>query len=227
MNTLRLIAIGALAFLSSALCNAQDRQLSALEKSMEEIGLVDISKLDNTILIDLKYATTDNFTGVVLYDSMRYAYLHPLAAEKLVKAQENLKKIDPNLTLLVYDAARPLSIQQIMFDKVKNTRHQSYVANPSKRGLHNFGIAVDLTISDLEGNALDMGTPFDYFGRAAAIRDEEGLVKEGVLNRNQVNNRKLLRKIMLDAGFLSILGEWWHFNAISLSQAKKECKLIE
>ncbi len=194
---------------------------------MENMGLINIANLDASILIDLKYATIDNFTGGVLYDSLRYAYLHPLAANKLNKAQEILKRDNPTLTLLVYDAARPLRVQKVMFDKVKGTKHQSYVADPARKGLHNYGIAVDLTISDLNGNALDMGTDFDYFGKAAAIRDEEGLVREGLLTRQQVNNRKLLRKTMLDAGFLSILGEWWHFNAMPLSQAKKECQLIE
>ncbi|WP_255489702.1 M15 family metallopeptidase [Dysgonomonas sp. 25] len=203
------------------------QKISPLEQSMVDQGMLHVQDSIPSIWVELKYATTDNFTGVVLYDRMLNAYLHPLALQKLRKAQTILQKSHPGLSLLVYDAVRPLSIQQKMFDVVKGTPQQAYVANPSKTGLHNYGMAVDLTICDEKGFPLDMGTPFDYFGKAAAIRDEEGLVEDGLLTPKQVANRRLLRKVMTDAGFYVIQGEWWHFNAVTLENARKNYQVIE
>lgn len=196
--------------------------ISTLEQKMIDSGMINVSDLDSTILIDLKYATTDNFTKTVLYDSLTKAYLHPIAARKLAKAQELLKKENAGYSLLVYDAVRPLSVQKKMYEVVQNTKYKAYVANPTKTGLHNYGIAVDLTIANTQGNPLDMGTPFDFFGKQAGITNETAYLSE-----KQIENRKLLRKVMTGAGFLTIRGEWWHFNALSLAQAKAQCKLIE
>jgi len=203
------------------------KEKPAIIQSLEEQGLINIHNLDPTILVNLKYATTDNFTKTILYDSLDEAYLHPLAAEKLVKAQNLLKELHPEYSLLVYDAVRPLSVQRKMFDAVKGTNQQAYVANPDRTGMHNYGMAVDLTICDASGIPLDMGTPFDYFGKAAGINQEEQLIMEGILSRQQINNRKLLRTVMTGAGFITIRGEWWHFNAMSLAQAKKITAVIE
>lgn len=194
---------------------------------LENQGLINIHTLSPSIKVDLKYATTDNFTKQVLYDSLTLAYLHPIAAEKLAKAQELLKQHDANLSLLVYDAARPLSIQRKMYAVVQNTPYHAYVANPTRTGLHNYGIAVDLTICQQDGTPLDMGTPFDFFGKAAGINKEEELKRQGILTEQQIENRKLLRRVMTEAGFLTIRGEWWHFNALSLNEAKKTIKVIE
>lgn len=202
-------------------------QKSGLAMSMEAQGLVDIRSLDASILVDLKYATTDNFTKTVLYDSLTQAYLHPVAADKLAKAHRLLKEIHPDYSLLVYDAARPISVQRKMYDVVQNTKYKIYVAHPGRTGLHNYGMAVDITICDGAGVPLDMGTPFDYFGKAAGINQEEQLKTEGILSRAQIDNRKLLRKVMTGAGFVTVRGEWWHFNAMSLAQAKQTSKLIE
>lgn len=208
------------------------KEVQALSKSsmavyLEEQGLVNIHSLDSTIRVDLKYATTDNFTKEILYDDLSEAYLHPIAARKLAKAQQLLKKIDPNLSLLIYDAGRPMSVQKKMYKVVQNTPYSEYVADPAKTGMHNYGMAVDLTICDFDGSALDMGTPFDFFGKAAGINNEEQLLNEGLLTREQINNRKLLRRVMTEAGFITIRGEWWHFNAGSRTEAKSNTKLIE
>lgn len=200
---------------------------STMALYFDEQGLVDILSLDSTIKIDLKYATIDNFTKVVLYDTLAEAYLHPLAADKLVKAQQLLKEYDSDLSLLVYDGARPMSVQKKMYEVVQNTPYRSYVADPSKTGLHNYGLAVDLTICKSDGSTLDMGTPFDFFGKAAGINQEEQLLREGLLTREQIDNRKLLRKVMLEAGFITIRGEWWHFNAVSREEARRKYKVIE
>lgn len=214
-------------FLSLSLAAQNGNKPSRLELYLQSKDLVNIHTLDPSIRTDLKYATTDNFTKTILYDTLFNVYAHPVAAKKLVKAQEYLKALNPELGLLIYDAVRPLSVQKKMYRVVQNTKYAAYVANPSRTGLHNYGMAIDLTICDSKGIPLDMGTPFDFFGRAAGINKEAELVAEGVLTKQQVKNRKLLRKVMTQAGFLTIRGEWWHFNAATLSEAKRSYKIIE
>lgn len=203
------------------------QRVSQLESRMQQAGLINIQSLDKSIRVELKYATTDNFTKTVLYDSLVAAYLQPVAARKLVKAQRLLKEINSDYSLLIYDAARPLSVQRKMYRVVQGTNKAAYVANPANTGMHNYGMAVDLTICDGDGRPLDMGTPFDFFGRAAAIRDEERLIRQGSLTRTQVDNRNLLRRVMTAAGFVTIQGEWWHFNAASKSETRRLYKVIE
>lgn len=205
---------------------AQDKTVS-LERYLQKQNLVNVSAQDKTIKYDLKYATTDNFTKTILYDSLFNIYLHPLAAQKLIDAQKYLKTLYPGYSLLVYDAVRPLSVQKKMYEVVQNTKYAAYVANPVRTGLHNYGMAVDLTVCDEKGKPLDMGTPFDFFGRAAGINKEAELVAQGLLTKQQVKNRDLLRKVMIHAGFLTIRGEWWHFNAVSLTEARKFYKVIK
>lgn len=208
--------------------NAQGKKaLSKLEKSMEAQGMVDVHAMDPSLIVDLRYATTNNFTKTILYDSLEIAYLHPLAAKKLVKAHAILKAKHPNYRFLIFDVARPLSVQRKMYQVVQDTPYAAYVANPSRTGLHNYGMAVDLTICDTKGVELDMGTHFDFFGAAAGINKEEELITRGILTRKQVDNRKLLRQVLVEAGFLTIRGEWWHFNAVSLSTARNNYKVIQ
>lgn len=221
------ILFGWLLLLSVSLAGQSSNKPSKLESYLQTKNLVNVQTLDPSIRADLKYATTDNFTKTILYDTLFNIYTHPIAAEKLVKAQKYLKALNPNLTLLVYDAVRPLSVQKKMYKVVQNTKYAAYVANPSRTGLHNYGMAIDLTICDSKGKPLDMGTPFDFFGRAAGINKEAELVAEGVLTKQQVKNRGLLRKVMTQAGFLTIRGEWWHFNAVSLNEAKRLYEIIE
>lgn len=231
-HSLYIISFISIALLFSAPINfikgqKHENRLSKLEAHMKEEGLINVRSLDPSIRVDLKYATTDNFTKVILYDTLTNAYLHPLAAKKIVKAQQYLKQLDSNLCLLIYDAARPLSIQKKMYKVVQGTPQAPYVANPTRTGLHNYGMAVDLTICNKDGTPLDMGTPFDYFGSAAGINKEAELIEQGKLTTQQVKNRTLLRKVMVYAGFQTIRGEWWHFNAVSLTEARKSYKVIE
>jgi D-alanyl-D-alanine dipeptidase len=198
-----------------------------LESYLQTKNLVNVSAMDNSIRSELKYATTDNFTKTILYDTLLNIYLHPLAADKLIKAQKYLKALHADYSLLVYDAVRPLSIQKKMYKVVQNTPYAAYVANPTRTGLHNYGMAVDLTICDKDGTPLDMGTPFDFFGSAAGINKEAELIQKGVLTNKQVKNRELLRKVMIHAGFKTIRGEWWHFNAVSITEARQSYKVIE
>lgn len=200
---------------------------SRLELIFEKAGLVKVDLRASDIRADLRYASRNNFTGVVLYDSLSSVYLEADAARKLLLAQAGLKKINPGLSLIVWDAARPLSVQRRMYERVAHTPHRLYVASPEKTGLHNYGCAVDLGLCRTDGRLLDMGTPFDYFGKKAGILNEAGFVRQGILTQTQVDNRRLLRRVMLEAGFQSITGEWWHFNACPLWLAKKKYRLIE
>ena len=107
---------------------------TAKEAQMRAMGLVDIHDLDSTIAVDLIYAKPYNFMGRVLYHNVNKAFMLPETAEKLVKANKLLKSIRPDLNLIVYDAARPISIQQEMWDSVKGTDKEDFVANPAKGG---------------------------------------------------------------------------------------------
>ena len=102
-----------------------------------------------------------------------------------------------------------------------------YVSNPKNGSIHNYGCAVDLTICKSDGKLLDMGTDFDHFGRAANVSKEYLLLTDSVLSYKQFDNRKLLRKVMKSAGFSTISSEWWHFNALSRSEAKRNYSIIE
>ena len=196
-------------------------------KLTDYFQLVNINDIDSTIFVDLKYATIDNFTGTVLYEGFDDAYLQPDVARMLAEAHHYLKKSYPGLRLLVYDAVRPLSVQRTMWEHVKDTKYHRYIAHPDRLSLHNYGAAVDLTLADSLGHPLDLGTSFDHFGRAAGISNEHELMEQGLLNNQQVMNRHILRKVMHDAGFRSISGEWWHFNACSLQEAKQRYTLVE
>lgn len=179
------------------------------------------------LAIDLKYATTDNFVGQNLYGDFNKAYLHHIAAEKLAQAVKNLQLIHPAYKLVIYDALRPRSVQYVLWDKVKGTDRQKYVANPRHGSIHNFGLAVDLSILDEHGRALDMGTPFDDFTELAQPRLEQAFLKAGKLTPEQISNRMLLRKVMEDAGFIQLPVEWWHYDALPKARVMAEFRIVE
>ncbi len=181
--------------------------------SMERQGLVNVQRIDPSLKVNLMYARKDNFTGRVLYADLREAYLLPAAAKALRRAQRLLKKRHPSYSLYIHDAARPMSIQQKMWNVVRHTRKQIYVSNPAHGGgLHNYGMAVDISIVDGRGRQLDMGTPVDYMGRKAHVKGEAAMVRQGILSRIALRNRRLLRSVMTQAGFHVLPTEWWHFN---------------
>jgi D-alanyl-D-alanine dipeptidase len=203
------------------------KALSKTARSLEQRGYVNIHQQDPSIFVSLMYARPDNFTGTVLYADLREAYLHPNAARALSKAQKRLKHLRPDLSLKVYDAARPLSIQQQMWNKMKHTRKFYYVSNPAHGGgLHNYGLAVDITLCNLRGDTLDMGTRIDYMGAAAHIDHEAHLVKIHRISRQARANRQLLREVMRYAGFRALPTEWWHFNYCSRAVARRNYKVI-
>ena len=199
------------------------------DAKMKDMGFIDVCFWEPSIQSYLLYATNDNFTGKPLYNSkLTKAWLHPRAAKMLFQAQDILHKERPDLSLLIFDAARPMEVQRTMGAWAKRTNNEYYVSDPEKGGgLHNYGMAVDVTLVDSLGIWLPMGTPFDYFGPEANTNKEDDLLKRRRITPSEYNNRKFLRRIMEKAGFQSITSEWWHFNACSKEEAREKYVLIE
>lgn len=194
---------------------------------MDSLGLINIAELDSSIVISLMYTKADNFTGEVLYDDLAEAYLHPDAAHALIKAQKTLKELHPSYNLIVYDAARPMSVQRKMWEVVKGTSKYRYVSNPNRGGgLHNYGLAVDISIQDSLGRPLPMGTKVDHLGVEAHITEESELIRNGKITEAERQNRILLRKVMKAAGFRALPSEWWHFNFCSREEAREKYNVI-
>ncbi|MBQ7527997.1 MAG: M15 family metallopeptidase [Bacteroidaceae bacterium] len=204
-------------------------QQSATAKRMAEQGMVDVLSVDSTIQVSLMYSRADNFTGKVLYTDLREAYLHPKAAAAVAKAQQALKKLRPELSLKIYDATRPMSVQQKMWNAVAGTSKNIYVSNPRNGGgMHNYGLAVDITLCKAAtGDTLDMGTKVDFLGSYAHIDNEAALVSRHIITKEAKQNRELLRKVMTEAGFKPLKTEWWHFNLVSRAEAKAHYKAIK
>lgn len=209
--------------------HTKDDEKSEIEKYLEQIGLLNVAKEIPGIEVYMVYSTPYNFMGRVLYDNLDEAYLVPEAMEKLRRANELLRKKRLDLHLVVYDAARPRSIQEQMWKVVENTELQDYVANPNKSGggAHNYGIAVDVTLVDCTGHPIPMGSEYDYFGDRSRVDMEAKLIEEGEISHRELMNRQLLREIMTEAGWLVEPSEWWHFNAMPLSEASQKLTVIK
>lgn len=176
--------------------------------------LVDMQQADSRIVLDMRYATADNFAHTVLYPVAR-CLLRPEVAAMVTSAQDALEKAAPGARLVMKDCYRPVSVQRHLFDVVKGTPEQGYVADPNSAtgSVHTYGAAVDLTVRDAHGRELDMGTPYDFLGALAQPRFENRFIKSGQLTAAQVKARLLLRRVMTGAGFHTIRNEWWHFDA--------------
>ena len=163
---------------------------------------LDIADLDPTIVIDMRYATANNFVKEKMYECGR-CFLRPEAARKIVTAHEKLQT--QGLGLKMFDCYRPKPIQQKLWDKVPNP---NYVTPPAKGSQHNRGLAVDLTIVDENGEELAMGTEYDYFGKEGhhTYKDFE--------DETILDNRTLLLETMKAFGFKHIRTEWWHYSYI-------------
>lgn len=201
-----------------------------LEKSLQSAGLVNIQEIIQEALVELKYSTTDNFFGTDVYGDLTNAYLQPEVADMLKKAYDILQEKYPELTILIYDGVRPRSVQQILWDNLDkpDSIKPLYVANPKKGGLHNYGVAVDLTLAEKSsGEVLDMGTTYDFFGYPAYPDREDQMLREGKITQTHVDNREKLREVMNGAGFSGIGSEWWHFNAFSSKEAAQKFDIVE
>lgn len=148
---------------------------------------------------DIRYATTDNFMRARVYDCGR-CFLRPRVAAALERAAATLRA--RGYGLLLYDCYRPRPAQQALWEVTPDPR---YVTPPARGSMHNRGAAVDLTLTELPtGDTLDMGTPYDYFGREAwpAYTDLPEAIRE---------RRRILREALVAEGFRGIRTEWWHF----------------
>lgn len=164
--------------------------------------LVEIVRLDSTIRLDIRYATTNNFMGRPMYTSAR-AFLQRPAVEALVRAHRNLKKA--GYGLLVFDAYRPWAVTRKFWDETPPDKRK-FVASPAKGSKHNRGCAVDLSLYDLRTrNEVEMPTPFDEFSERAASNYAGGTLQQRTL-------RNLLRDAMVAEGFTIEPSEWWHFD---------------
>lgn len=164
------------------------------------------------IRVDLRYASANNFVGRDLYAPYDCAWLHVQAAEALERVVAWLKQRRPDLTPLVLDALRPQRVQQQLWDALEGTGLRLYLADPARGSIHSYGMALDITLLDAAGRELDMGTGFDDMTELSHPALEEGFLLAGKLSEEQVANRRLLRDAMLQAGFLGIRTEWWHFD---------------
>lgn len=226
MNRIRILLI--LLLILSATVPVEAQMLSADARRMAAQGLKNVADEAPEVRISLMYTRADNFTGRVLYTSLREAYLHPITMKALKKADERLRQLRPDLRLMVMDATRPMSVQQKMWDAVKNTNQKIYVSNPKNGGgLHNYGLAVDLTLCDLNGDTLTMGVKIDNMTSLSHIDKEDLLLKQGKISREAYDNRRLLREVMRYAGFKPLRTEWWHFNIRTRAQAKQYFKVVE
>lgn len=166
--------------------------------SAQPKGWTEITGKD-TFVIDIRYATTNNFVKEKIYPCGR-CFLLDETANALRKANQLLYA--KGYKLKMFDCYRPTPAQQKLWNKVPNP---DYVADPAKGSMHNRGVAVDLTMTDLKGKEIDMGTTYDFFG-PEAHQDCTTLPKQVLANR------KLLKSTLEAAGFQSIRTEWWHFS---------------
>lgn len=175
----------------------------------QQSDFVRLKDLSADFVYELKYATPDNFLKQAVYDCGE-CYLRKSTAEALVKANEAFKQLGYRIKL--FDCYRPLSVQKKMWKILPGTH---YVANPAKGSKHNRGAAVDLTLVDAQGKELNMGTPFDFFGKEAHHTYTQH-------SKEVLENRKLLKETLDKYNFKSIYSEWWHYEYRPEMQSKVE-----
>jgi len=166
--------------------------------------------------LDMKYATTDNFLKTQVYDCAT-CLLRFKTVKNLILANEEFKT--KGYRIKIYDCYRPLDVQKKMWKIISDPE---YVADPKKGSIHNRGGAVDISLVDFDGNTVDMGTGFDFFGPEASHFYKK-------LPNSTLKNRLLLKQIMLKHNFSSFDSEWWHYNLRNsskwpLANFKWECK---
>jgi len=190
-------------------------------------GLIDVHIIDKTIRVDLVNSDPNkNYFRENYYNGLTKAYLREEVAIKLSTAQKYLKSKFPGYSLLIMDTARPRSVSQLMYDKMKGTKFEKFVANPSKGSMHNYGIAVDTTIVDKNDKEIDIGfSPF--YKSNFSIYLNYAKIKIFDLSETQKKNRKLLSEVMTKAGFIPLSYEWWHFNGMQKDVARKRYQIIE
>ncbi len=172
------------------------------EQGKREAHLIELTTLDPTIKLDIRYATANNFVGRQVYPEAR-AFLQKPAAKAIVRVHGKLKK--QGLGLVIFDGYRPWSITKLFWE-VTPEEKRKFVANPEKGSKHNRGCAVDLSIFDLKtGALLPMPSGYDEFTERASPIYAGG-------TKEETRNRELLRRLMEAEGFTVNPNEWWHFD---------------
>ena len=151
------------------------------------------------VVLDLRYATTNNITGKVLYPEAK-AYLRPETIRKLRRVARDLE--EKGYRLVIWDAWRPASAQRALW---KAKPDGKFLTPPAKISRHRRGTSVDLSLADKEGKILLMPSNFDEFN-AKADEDFSDVPKE------TANRARILRKIMFNVGFSGVPDEWWHYD---------------
>ena len=196
-----------------------------VDYATHDSNLVEITRLPG-IRMDLRYGSYNNVTGHDLYCGVQRAFVHRDALPKLKKTLAIIKKELPGYTLVIFDAARPMYAQAALKSTVAGTPYSNYVSSGKTGGLHNYGLALDLTLADSSGNLLDMGTDFDSFERCAGEVGEADALERGRLTQRQIDNRNVLRGVMKRAGWVTLNSEWWHFNAYTRAYTKEHYSLF-
>jgi D-alanyl-D-alanine dipeptidase len=162
--------------------------------------LVRLDQLDPTLSIDLKYKTPDNFMKKAVYPANAEAFLAESVADRLVQASKFLQKY--NLRLVVWDAYRPMSVQQDLWDALPDPY---FIASPKTGSNHNRAAAVDVSLTDAQGTLLTMPTEFDEFSDKSHSYCHS-------IHQPALTHRLQLQEAMTSAGFIVLRTEWWHFN---------------
>jgi len=176
------------------------------DQALQAAGLVEPTHIEGSVILDIRYATNNNFTGRQVYPSAR-CYLRQDIANRLVRVQKLLQR--QGLGLKVYDCYRPFSVQEQFWRIMPDER---YVLEPVRKdgqmvksSRHNRGAAVDVTLVDRKGRERPMPTEFDDFTEKAH-RDSVAASSEAR------NNSKILERAMASQGFDPLPTEWWHFD---------------
>src|ERR1043166_1192333 len=166
--------------------------------------LVEIVKLDPTIHLDIRYATTNNFLGRPVYAQAK-AFLQRPAAEALVRAHRKLR--EKGYGIVVFDGYRPWSVTKLFWDSATDEQRRiEFVANPQKGSRHNRGCAADISLFELStGKEVVMPSDYDEFSERAFPHYAGGTAESRAL-------RDLLRTAMEAEGFTVYPAEWWHFD---------------
>lgn len=196
-----------------------------IDYASQNKSLVEITE-EPGLRMELRYGTFNNVTGHNLYCDVQRAFVHKDAYAKLKKAVAIMEKEMPGSKLVIFDAARPIYAQAALKKTVQGTPYSNFVSSAVRGGLHNYGLALDMSITDSAGVLLDMGTDFDSFERCAGAVGEAAALKSGRLTQQQVDNRNKLRRIMKAAGWVMLSHEWWHFNAYTSTYTKEHYKLF-
>ncbi len=197
----RLRVVAAALLLFSALARAQD-QPPREEGKFRKPDLVELTKIDPTIKLDIRYATPNNFLGRPVYISSR-AFLQKPAAQALARVSKKLRA--EGYGLVVFDGYRPWSVTKIFWDATPADKKE-FVADPAKGSRHNRGCAVDLSLYDLKtGKEVEMTGGYDEMTERSHA-DYKGGTQE------QRARRDLLRRAMESEGFEVYPPEWWHFD---------------